>query len=258
MRYSTFAASLLATSATAWRLPDFDWSNQGQGWRPIRSSAVASVTATKTAVAVPSVTQIATTVVATVAPTSTVVADAVSTKTSTAAASTGTSSSGSLTTDEQNALDAHNDARAEVGTADLTWDASLAAEALAYAKTLASSGTFEHSGVSGEGENLYMQSGSTTPLTNAVKGFLEEKSLYSGQTISSSNYMSFGHYSKYLLLQKNHCTECRLTIEQLRSCGRIPPRLEWALPLVAAAPMLLRVTRPRVTTLARLPTKWCQ
>ncbi|KAL1593795.1 hypothetical protein SLS60_010527 [Paraconiothyrium brasiliense] len=212
MRYSAIAASFLVSTASAWRFPDFDWSNQGfQGWpRPSHSSSVAASAApTKSVVAsvshvISSV--VATTVVATVAPTSAVVvptsavADAASTKpaskTSTAAASTGTSSSGSLTSDEQAALDAHNDARAEVGTADLTWDASLAADALAYAKTLASSGTFEHSGVSDQGENLYMQYGTDTPLTNAVKGFLEEKSSYNGEAITSTNYMTFGHYTQ--------------------------------------------------------------
>ncbi|KAL5443561.1 hypothetical protein PMIN06_008662 [Paraphaeosphaeria minitans] len=194
MRYSVIATSLLASTASAWRLPDFDWSSESyQGWpRPSHSSSVAvSAVPTKTAA---SSSYVATTVVATVPPTS-AVADAVS-KTSTAAASTGTSSSGSLTSDEQAALDAHNDARAEVGTADLSWDASLAADALAYAKTLASSGTFQHSGVSGQGENLYMQSSSGTPLANAVKSFLSEKSLYSGQAISSTNYQSFGHYTQ--------------------------------------------------------------
>jgi hypothetical protein len=189
MRYSIIAASLLASTATAWRLPDFDWSNQG--WRPITSSAVATFAPSKTAVA--SATHVATTVVASSTPTTKVVAEA---------APTAVAASG-LTTDEQAALDAHNDARAVVGTADLTWDASLAAEALAYAKTLASSGTFQHSGVSGEGENLYMQSGSTSPLANAVKSFVSEKSLYSGQAISSTNYQSFGHYSKCLLLHAN-------------------------------------------------------
>lgn len=204
MRFSTFSASLLVSTAAAWRLPDFDWSNEDlqgfQGWQWLRPSHVSSVAAsaapTKTAAAsvsyVASASQVATTVVATVTPTS-AVADAVSTK----PASTGTSSSGSLTSDQQNALDAHNAARAEVGTAALSWDASLAADALAYAKTLASSGTFQHSGVSGQGENLYMQSGSNTPLTNAVKGFLEEKSAYNGQAISSTNFQSFGHYSKF-------------------------------------------------------------
>lgn len=186
MRYSIIAASLLASTASAWRLPDVDWSGKGiQGWPRTSSSASAAVSVVPTKTATASVSQVATTAIATVVPTSS----------ATATPSTGTGSSG-LTSDQQAALDAHNKARAEVGTANLSWDASLAADALAYAQTLASSGTFQHSGVSGQGENLYMQSSGSTPLANAVASFLSEKSLYSGQAISSTNYQSFGHYSK--------------------------------------------------------------
>ena len=184
MRYSTFTASLLVSTASAWRLPDF----AHQGWGPINSST-AAIAPSKTAAA--SVTHVATSVAASIAPTTTAVASAAATAVA------------GLTSDEQNALDAQNDARAAVGTADFSWDDSLAAEALAYAKTLASSGTFQHSGVSGEGENLYMQSGSSTPLTNAVKSWVSEKSAYSGQAITSTNYMTFGHYSKSLRLNMN-------------------------------------------------------
>jgi uncharacterized protein YkwD len=203
MRYSTIAVSLLVSTASAWRLPA-EWSGRGnQGWsRPSHSSSVAVSAAptnpapTKTAASVSVATS-----VATVVPTSAVPDAAptdVGTKTSTAATSTGTSSSGSLTSDEQSALDAHNAARSDVGTAPLTWDASLAADALAYAQTLASSGSFEHSGTSGQGENLYMQSSSGDTLTNAVSSFISEKSSYNGEAITSTNYQGFGHYSKLL------------------------------------------------------------
>lgn len=188
MRYSTFAASLLISTAAAWRLPDYTWANQG--WRPTSTSTSASVTPSATQTSAAPATTASAAASVTQAPSS-----------ATAAPSTPTGSSGSLTTDEQNALNAHNDARADVGTADLTWDASLAADALAYAKTLASSGTFQHSGVSDQGENLYMQSGSGTPLLNAVNAFLEEKKLYNDEAITSTNYMSFGHYSTYYRCQ---------------------------------------------------------
>ncbi|KAF2655817.1 PR-1-like protein [Lophiostoma macrostomum CBS 122681] len=127
--------------------------------------------------------------------TSAPVTSAVVSKTSSAAATTtsASSGSGSLTSDEQAALDAHNAARAEVGTKDLVWDASLAADALAYAQTLASTGTFEHSGVEGQGENLYMQSNTDNPLLNAVNAFVSEKSEYDGGVITESNY---SHYTQ--------------------------------------------------------------
>lgn len=124
-----------------------------------------------------------------------VVSSVVASSTSAAASatSTGSTGSGSLTSDEQAALDAHNAARADVGTKALVWDTSLVADALAYAQQLASTGTFEHSGVEGQGENLYMQSGSDSPLLNAVNAFLSEKSEYDGGVITESNY---SHYTQ--------------------------------------------------------------
>ncbi|RSL54796.1 hypothetical protein CEP54_009715, partial [Fusarium duplospermum] len=107
------------------------------------------------------------------------------------------SSSGSLNSDEQGALDAHNAARAAVGTADLVWDDELAAGALEYAQQLVSIGSLVHSGADGFGENLYQGGeGEATPLTNAVNMFNDEKKDYSGQAIDSSNYMTFGHYTQ--------------------------------------------------------------
>ncbi|ETS79634.1 hypothetical protein PFICI_09487 [Pestalotiopsis fici W106-1] len=118
------------------------------------------------------------------------------TSSTTAAATTSaSSSSGSLTTDEQNALDAHNSARSDVGTSALVWDADLAAEAQEWAETIASQGSLTHSSTSNEGENLYMGYDST-PYTSAVAAWVSEKADYSGETISSTNYMTFGHYTQ--------------------------------------------------------------
>lgn len=56
-------------------------------------------------------------------------------------------------------LAGHNAARAEVGVAPLTWDDRLAADAAAYAQTLARTGQFRHadqpSNVARQGENLF-------------------------------------------------------------------------------------------------------
>lgn len=108
------------------------------------------------------------------------------------------SSSGSLDADSQGALDAHNAARAEVGNPDLEWDDSLASDAQSWADNLASTGTFEHSGASGQGENLYMSSGSgsSTPFTDASNMWIDEKSSYSGQAIGDGDFSAYGHYSK--------------------------------------------------------------
>ncbi|KAF4975479.1 hypothetical protein FZEAL_7742 [Fusarium zealandicum] len=105
------------------------------------------------------------------------------------------SSSSSLTDDQQKALDAHNAARSDVGTDPLSWDDSLASDALEWATHLVSVGSLVHSDGSGQGENLYMGYGSS-PFTDSADAFISEKSSYNGQVISESNYMEFGHYSQ--------------------------------------------------------------
>ncbi|GAA0329525.1 hypothetical protein GCM10009087_44660 [Sphingomonas oligophenolica] len=56
-------------------------------------------------------------------------------------------------------IEGHNDARAAVGVPPLAWNATLAADAQAYATELARTGRFEHSreprGRTPEGENLW-------------------------------------------------------------------------------------------------------
>ena len=111
------------------------------------------------------------------------------------AATTPPVSSG-LDSDQQAALDAHNAARSEVGVAALTWDASLAADAQIWATQLTSVGDLEHSSGSGQGENLYWQSGGGTPYASAAKAWVAEKSDYSGQPIGQGDFSSYGHYSK--------------------------------------------------------------
>lgn len=103
-------------------------------------------------------------------------------------------SSGSLTSDQQKAVDLHNEARKEVGNPPLEWDDSLVAGAQEWADKIAAQGSLTHS--QGEdGENLYMGT-SSTPFADAVKAFISEKSQYNGETISGSNYMGFGHYTQ--------------------------------------------------------------
>lgn len=130
-------------------------------------------------------------------------ASATPTASAPAATSTSSSSNSSLSSDAQKALDAHNAARSDVGTAALVWDDTLASNAQEYGETLVSqygsAGTLEHSQVSDQGENLYWQgsSGDDIPLTNAANMWIGEKSEYNGETITESNYMNFGHYSKH-------------------------------------------------------------
>lgn len=112
---------------------------------------------------------------------------------------TATSASATLTTDQQAALDAHNTARAAVGTDPLTWSTSLLADAQAWADHLAEAGVLEHDdSLETEGENLYGPGSGSGQLTAATEAFLAEKDLYDGEAITATNYMTFGHYSKTL------------------------------------------------------------
>ncbi|KAH6987026.1 CAP domain-containing protein [Ilyonectria destructans] len=190
MRFSAFVVSTLAANAAAWRFPH----RPHHVYTEYYTEVVTVGAPTATEVAVPA-TKVSTTAVVPAA-TTLVTKKASSTKAVVAVQSTAAASSSGLTTDQQNALDAHNAARKAVGNADLVWDDDLAAGAQEWADHLVSLGTLEHSGTADLGENLYMQSGSDAPYLNAVDAFVSEKSLYNGEAISSTNYMSFGHYTQ--------------------------------------------------------------
>ncbi|KAG8168929.1 hypothetical protein KVR01_001678 [Diaporthe batatas] len=161
---TVLAAALLAPSASC---APFDWSSWGS-WGQYTSATPSTPASAAAAAATPS---------------------------------TSTSNS-SLSSDAQKALDAHNSARSDVGTAALVWDDTLASNAQEYGETLASqygsTGTLEHSQVSDQGENLYWQGGSgdDIPMTNAANMWIGEKSQYNGEVITASNYMNFGHYTQ--------------------------------------------------------------
>ncbi|EGU77160.1 hypothetical protein FOXB_12329, partial [Fusarium oxysporum f. sp. conglutinans Fo5176] len=99
-----------------------------------------------------------------------------------------------LSTDQQEAVNLHNDARKAVGNGPLSWDDSLAAGAQQWANHLASIGFLQHP-KGNHGENLYM--GATdSPYSVSAKTFLAENSQYNGEAISASNYLHFGHYTQ--------------------------------------------------------------
>lgn len=130
-----------------------------------------------------------------------VVPTTLASSTSAAAATTTTpAASSGLTTDEQNALAAHNAARAEVGVSDLTWDESLVSAAQAWADTLGARGPgqLEHGST---GENLYWQSGtSDDALTAASDAWIAEKADYNGEAIPASGDASWMHYCEWGIL----------------------------------------------------------
>ncbi|KAK7720935.1 hypothetical protein SLS64_001228 [Diaporthe eres] len=100
--------------------------------------------------------------------------------------------------DSQSALNAHNDARRSAPgqqRPDLTWDDGLANDARQYAQHLADTKKFEHSGVNGQGENLFMSSGDAS-LTDATHAWLNEKPNYHGENIPDGDFGSYGHYTQ--------------------------------------------------------------
>lgn len=87
----------------------------------------------------------------------------------------------------------HNLARANKQCRKLEWDDKLAKEAEEYAKTLAKKQKMEHSGVEGQGENLYMSSGNAE-LDHAVEAWLGEEKAYSGEKVGEGDFAKWGHF----------------------------------------------------------------
>ncbi|KAK2608053.1 hypothetical protein N8I77_006689 [Diaporthe amygdali] len=202
MQFSTrsaLAALLMATDALAC----------GKGYHHKHKHTTLS-TSTLSASVVPSSTLIAEApAVPTILPTSVessssvVVVPSTTSSSSSAAATTTTPASSGLTTDEQAALDSQNSARSDVGATALTWDATLASDALEWAQHLASSGgssgTLTHSTTTSDGENLYWQSNSDSPYVNAANAWVGEKDKYNGEAITGSgNFEEYGHYTQVI------------------------------------------------------------
>ncbi|TKW52411.1 Pathogenesis-related protein 1B [Colletotrichum tanaceti] len=195
MRFSAVAVAALATQAAAYRADRpsgsyWGWGNFGGGkWGAVTSTVTVPVPAPTAPAVVPA---------PDTAPVEEVAATTITSTPAPAPAPTKAPSSGSsgLTADQKAALDAHNAARTEVGVPALEWDDSLAAGAQEWATHLLSVGSLTHSQTANQGENLYMQSNTDSPCVNAANAWIAEKSDYNGETISSSNYMGFGHYTQ--------------------------------------------------------------
>lgn len=99
---------------------------------------------------------------------------------------------------QQEALDAHNAARAGEGKglASLKWSANLQTDTQAWADQC----KLDHSVPTGQGQNLYMTSGSTASPGNAVKAWMGEKADYTydaaGGTCAKNK--ACGHYTQVI------------------------------------------------------------
>lgn len=95
----------------------------------------------------------------------------------------------------QDAVRAHNKARIPRNCPIMQWDAELAGMAAEYAKTLATSDRLQHSGVIGQGENLYSSTAECSYI-DAVNAWLAEMEKYGGEEIKVEKLGGFGHFSK--------------------------------------------------------------
>ncbi len=95
-------------------------------------------------------------------------------------------------------LQAHNAERALVGLPSLVWSAKAEKQAKAWARELARSGRFEHSGVAGMGENLYATGGSGSPsAAAAVAEWASEKRFFDDRLRRCERaWQECGHYTQ--------------------------------------------------------------
>ncbi|MCM8557181.1 CAP domain-containing protein [Sphingomicrobium sediminis] len=107
-----------------------------------------------------------------------------------------------LTAFEQVMLDDHNAARSAFGSSAMTYDASLAADAQAYAEELARTNTFAHSSGSsrpGQGENLWMGTKDAFEYEDMVGAWVDEERFFVPGVIpdvsSTGNFGDVGHYT---------------------------------------------------------------
>jgi uncharacterized protein YkwD len=100
------------------------------------------------------------------------------------------------------ALRFHNEARTEVGVAPLTWSATLAAYAQAWADQLAATGCKPgHRPRQGEwkqvyGENISWGKGQDYLALDASKSWYSEKKEFTYGPLSSDNWYPTGHYTQ--------------------------------------------------------------
>jgi len=112
-------------------------------------------------------------------------------------------SMGEGTSAEQVWLDAHNEQRAQFGTAPLTWNGELAREAEQWAQRLARENRLRHSSRderNNAGENLWMGSAGYFSPASMIAAFSAEKQYFRPGTFphvsSTGNTADVGHYTQ--------------------------------------------------------------
>ena len=100
----------------------------------------------------------------------------------------------------QELLSAHNSYRSQVGSPPLTWSDTLASQAQEWANYLASNGLFQHSGASGEGENLWEGTSHAYSFTQMVSSWGDEGQHFVNGTFpnvsNTGRWEDVGHYTQ--------------------------------------------------------------
>lgn len=111
---------------------------------------------------------------------------------------------------QQDYLDPHNSARAQVGVGPLAWDDTVAAYAQDYAKQMA--GTCNHVHSHGRyGENLAWSDYGSLTVAEAVKLWVDEKQYYDHNSNSCAPGETCGHYTQVVWRKSNHLGCARVT-----------------------------------------------
>ncbi len=98
----------------------------------------------------------------------------------------------------QDWLSSHNEWRKEVGAPPLQWNEELSKSSEKWALRLSKKyGYLEHS-KGNYGENIYWNSTTVCPASEATNAWGSEKEFYHDQKISGSNYQKFGHYTQMI------------------------------------------------------------
>jgi pathogenesis-related protein 1 len=125
----------------------------------------------------------------------------------------------------------HNKARADVGNGPLAWSKSLAVYAQSWADHLASTSCrMEHRPRSGKwkqvyGENLLIGTVGYHGVTDAVRAWEKEKSLYHGDVINASNWYPSGHFTQMVWKDTRHigCAKAECRGKVIVVCNYDPP-----------------------------------
>lgn len=99
----------------------------------------------------------------------------------------------------------HNQARGDLGIAPLVLDTDLNRQALAYARQLADTNTFQHSAASdrpGQGENLWAGTASRFSYEQMANGWINEKQYFVYDRFpynsTTGNWADVGHYTQII------------------------------------------------------------